>query len=205
VRDDDLDDEAWTSREVYALFGLAMYRCQVLETGLVNHMIAVRRRDGPALYRGQVPAVEAMLQERTMGKNVGEICRRLSVSERLASELQEAVKTRNWLAHRYFWERAAAFVTSKGKEKMMEELRDVIIPRLLEIDKHVEAETFAIMKQYGMTRETVQAEFDRLMTEVAQRGDGGFDWDQDAESGSEEATEGSPRSDPGGRRPPLSS
>jgi hypothetical protein len=170
VRDEDLDDEAWMSREVYALFGLAMYRCQVLETGLVNHLIALRLRDGPVMYRGQVEGVEAIFHGRTMGTNVTEICRRLSVSEALATELQEAVKTRNWLAHWYFWERANAFVTQEGKQEMMAELRDEVHPRLLEIKKHLEEETFAIMEQYGMSREVVQVEFDRLMIEGEESG-----------------------------------
>ena len=40
--------------------------------------------------------------------------------------VKRALEYRNWLAHHYFWERAAHFDSAKGRLSMVAELRDII-------------------------------------------------------------------------------
>ncbi|HEU5117661.1 MAG TPA: hypothetical protein VFT74_13620 [Isosphaeraceae bacterium] len=171
-----LSDKEWLTREVYALFGLAIYKCQVLEAQLVNHLVVLRLRDGPQLYRHQVPDLEGALQGRTMGTNVKAVLKALSLPESLVTGLQGALELRNWLAHHYFWERADRFITLAGMESMRTELGDEIVPQLNAVDAELTEATLEVSAAFGMTREVIEAELEQVMAEI--RDSGGIEWNR---------------------------
>jgi hypothetical protein len=150
---EDTDPESWLSREVYANFGLAMYCAQVLEHGIVNLAVWAGLRDGTITGREDMEADYIALFECTMGQlNTTLRSRRPDYSD-VEDGLRRALALRSFLAHRYFRERSAAFMTEDGRRHMIAELekaRDFLIEvdsklgpltaeilRLMGVDKHI--------------------------------------------------------------------
>jgi hypothetical protein len=110
-------------REVYAHFGLALYNAQVLEHGLANGMVFACKAAGRLPTVADFDNLLGSHFERTLGGLIRELRNHLSVKQPLAELLKSALTQRNWLAHRYFRERAATFMTERGCTSMIEELQ----------------------------------------------------------------------------------
>ena len=61
---------------------------------------------------------------KTLGGMVTELRKRATIAPEFESRLQRGVELRNWLTHRYFWERAGSILTWEGREQMILELRE---------------------------------------------------------------------------------
>ena len=74
----------------------------------------------------------------------------------LENRLHEAVKLRNWLAHRYFWERGINILTLEGREKMIFELQEKA-----DFFKELDAEFTAILEKWmfiqGISKEDIES------------------------------------------------
>jgi hypothetical protein len=71
-----LDRAEWEQREVYAKFGLAIYFCQVLEAGLVNYLVLLRRAsDGGTATAADVDELYVELFGNTFGRNMNNVRR----------------------------------------------------------------------------------------------------------------------------------
>lgn len=57
-----------------------------------------------------------------MGQLINELLKASIIKATFESDLRQALKQRNWLAHNYFWDRAGHLLTIKGREVMIEEL-----------------------------------------------------------------------------------
>jgi uncharacterized protein YukE len=79
--------------------------------------------------------------------------------------LKRALEYRNWLAHHYFWERAAHFDSAKGRLYMTTELQD-IIGFLDTLNNQVNSMLRGWLEAQGTGSETFQAEIERLMQEL---------------------------------------
>ena len=105
-------------KEVFAQFGLAYYMSQVLERG-----VAILYS---FLFGGvHTPKEFDELLTSRFKDTLGEITLRLEragAPAALIKDLRACLNLRNRLAHRYFWERAAAFVRPDGQLEMVEEL-----------------------------------------------------------------------------------
>ena len=159
MRDGDRDEHVKT---VYAHFGLAMYLAQVLEHGLANAMMSAEllpRRAGKPVPRKEWEAEFDVFMDQQYQQTLGRLIRALknvtSVPSDLEGLLSEALDRRNFLAHHYFRERAEAFMSWKGREKMIEELQgaqklfDNADARLTEIAK-------PLREKYGLTDERLR-------------------------------------------------
>ena len=110
-------------REVYAQFGLALYAAQVLEHGLANAMAF------SAIASDRLPTLEdydaflAQKLDRTLGGLIKDLRDHVEIDSALETILKVALLQRNWLAHRYFRERAEVFVSNHGCESMIRELQ----------------------------------------------------------------------------------
>ena len=116
-------------KTVYAQFGLALYLAQVLEHGLANALMFAEllpRRAGKPVPRKDWEAEfdEFMDQqfEQTLGRLVRGLRSATSVPADLEGLLTDALNTRNFLTHHFFRERAELFMSSDGREKMIQEL-----------------------------------------------------------------------------------
>jgi hypothetical protein len=147
---EEIDPESWHVREVYAKFGLAMYQGQVLEHEIVNLLSWTGINVGELATQEQADVNAVTLFAKTMGAlRMALLKRRLDLGH-LDDELMRAVKLRNFLAHGYFRERAAAFMTAEGRDRMIAEL-DQAIEFFREADAGLTPFTLRIIEAFGLT------------------------------------------------------
>lgn len=122
----DIDPEDLLAREVYAQFGLAIYTSQVLEHGLSTLVVWLGRCDGRCRAYKDTEAANVDLLRKTMGSVKEAHLERRPDIEHLDRHLVRAIRLRNFLAHEYFCERAAAFMTEGGRKQMIAEWKKAV-------------------------------------------------------------------------------
>lgn len=101
-RDDEMDDENYQTREVYAKFGLAVYFAQVLEAGVVNLLTIARIFPDRTATREDFTTVMENYFRRTFGSLRTAVTPYLGDDTALLNDLQRAVAQRNTLIHGYW-------------------------------------------------------------------------------------------------------
>jgi hypothetical protein len=162
-----LDDDSHT-RETYAHFGLAMYLAQVFEHGLVNAMVVARLPESNRIQRGSIDAFMDQKFEQTLGRLIRDLREFVEVPEALGDQMAEALRRRNWLAHAYFRERAAHFLTRSGRDQMISEL-EAAQELFHQTDRALEDVLAPIRERFGLTEEALQREIDRVRAEAERR------------------------------------
>lgn len=163
---EDIDPESWLTREVFANFGLAVYASQVLEHGIVNLVVLSGLRDGRYRSVDETDAENARLFRQTLGAVKNILLTRRPDIEHLDELLIRAVRLRNFLAHHYFRERAAAFVSGAGQARMIEELGQATA-FFEDVDERIKSLAMQIMEVTGL-----QAHLPEAMEEARQAGFG---------------------------------
>lgn len=121
---EEIDPESHHIREVYARYGLAMYQAQCVERQIAI-LLATEYGPGPKkITRAQYDELLQSHFERTLGGLLRELGKSISLPTDFEKTLRVALEKRNWLAHKYFWERVGHFVSSKGRDKMIMELQE---------------------------------------------------------------------------------
>ena len=151
---EEIDDESWQTREVYAKYGLAMYFAQCLETGLVNLLVALKLKDRDKITISDIDSLIGINYEKTLGKLIYSLKEAMEISEDIETNLKELLDIRNYLAHRYFRVKAIDFMKKDGRQHMLSEL-ECFISKLEGGDKKIESITAVIAEQYGITDETI--------------------------------------------------
>lgn len=160
----DVDADPGQIKEVYARFGLAMYQAQCLEQQLAL-ILATKYGPGPTkLSNVEFESVLDALFLRTFGQLVKEIGKLASLSEDEEGRLQEALSKRNWLAHRYFYDRSIDFLSESGREMMVEELQEVS-DFFHSLDELFTQRTMEYAETLGITQELVDLELNRLLVD----------------------------------------
>jgi hypothetical protein len=118
-----LDAESEQIREVYAMYGLAMYHAQCLERGLA---MAIAVLNSERLTTWDYDARLAENFESTFGQLVVRLEEMAGDKHRqLVAKLSSAVEGRNKLTLNYFWEKAVAFSSVEGRNEMLRELSSI--------------------------------------------------------------------------------
>lgn len=151
---EEMDDESWQTREVYAKYGLAMYFAQCLETGLVNLLVALKLKDRDKITISDIDSLIGINYEKTLGKLIYSLKEAMEISEDIETNLKELLDIRNYLAHRYFRVKAIDFMKKDGRRHMLSEL-ECFISKLEGGDKKIESITAVIAEQYGITDVTI--------------------------------------------------
>jgi hypothetical protein len=141
-------------KTVYAHFGLALYLAQILEHGLANALISAEllpRRTGKPVPKTQWEAEFDLFMNEQFNKPLGRLISGLrkatSVPVDLEALLTTALKTRNFLAHHFFRERAESFMSCDGREKMIKELESA--QRLFEAaDEKLTVESDSLRRRF---------------------------------------------------------
>lgn len=163
-----LDPESAQVRDVYAHYGLAMYWAQCLEQSIFQNLLffdhfpkAVASYTTPQSWADEFDRYE----ERELGKTMGRLIRRLSEAGQPTTSIEQllnaALKSRNWLAHGYFADRAIQFTVPDDREIMIAELEE-IQTKFKECAHQLDAVTLPAMHKYGLT----DAELARIHTEM---------------------------------------
>ena len=158
----DMNPEPEQNREVFARFGLAMYHAQCLERQLA---IILASKYGPDPSRLSSTEFEKILEDlfrRSLGQLVSNITTLSALSDDDEERLKKALEKRNWLAHRYFWDRAVELLSERGRAAMISELQDTA--HLFDsLDKFFTGKTFEWGASFGFTQELVDKEMMRLI------------------------------------------
>jgi len=151
-----IDPESHQVREVYAHFGLAMYHAQCLERTLAMALASVYRPTGQTFTKHQLRDLLEKNYLKTLGELVRQIRTTVPIDEQLEQFLNEALKKRNWLAHHYFWERAAAFCRPDKRKSMVAELLETA-DFFLKVDREFRGVLDRWLAKRGITPETLQS------------------------------------------------
>jgi hypothetical protein len=160
---EDLDAEADQIREVYARAGLALYGAQVLERGLAN--LVVVAQIGSEIRT--LEALDARWEEvfgLTMGRQLREALNVAEFSPGEIEQLHDALKSRNFLAHDYFWDRADELLSVAGRNRMLDELKK-LRQRFEDADGLLEPRIDKLSTRLGITREMRRQEVEKLLRE----------------------------------------
>ena len=121
IREEDLDDEAYQIKEVFAHYGRASYQGQVLERGLANVLTVARTYS----ESGTLDDFDQFMVEHlaaTMGRLITLLRAHLAGDEVLLVDLARVLTTRNRLTHRFFREHELNFASFTGRKQMLSEL-----------------------------------------------------------------------------------
>jgi hypothetical protein len=154
------------TREVYARYGLAMYFAQVVEHAIVNLMIALRLPERGALTKRDIDQFMDGAFAMTFGRLLK--LRRMGQSTHyLQRDLDQARDMRNWLAHRYFRDRAVQFMSPAGRVVMLQELDDATNV-FLEVNERLERLSAEVRAANNVGEDAVRQEYEQLLMEVQQ-------------------------------------
>lgn len=112
-------------REVFARFGLAVYQAQCFEREVV---FLLSTKYAPSSSTISVWRFDELLDsnaELVLGLQVDRLTAAANYEPAFVEKLKQAVKVRNCLAHRYWWERAVEFTSPDGRAQMLVELREM--------------------------------------------------------------------------------
>lgn len=159
---EEIDEESWQTREVYAKYGLAMYFAQCLETGIINLLVALKLKDRGKITRTDIDLFMEENYQKTLGILISSLKQEMKISEDLENDLKELLDIRNYLAHRYFRIKAFDFMNKNGRQHMISEL-DYFISKLESLDKKIESITGAILSKYCITDEMINKILEDLL------------------------------------------
>jgi len=158
-----MDDQQKSAqvRDVYAHFGLAVYLAQCLEQSIFLHLVFFEHfPKAIATFKSKESWISAFnaFESRELGQTMGKLIRRLKEAgqptEYIQVMLDEALQRRNWLAHGYFPDRAAALTLESGRERMIRELES-IQSLFIEVASQIDAITLPVARNYGLTEEVM--------------------------------------------------
>jgi hypothetical protein len=171
----DDDETGEHHKTVYAHFGLALYFAQCLEHGLVNALVyldLIPNHPRPVRTLNEwTSSFDGFMDkqfENTLGQLIARLRKIASVPDELRAKLIDAIKTRNWLAHDYFRERALEWVSQEGRDRMIAELEECQ-KKFLEADRLLDATGKPVREKYGFTDERLQQAYEEMLAKA--RGD----------------------------------
>lgn len=162
VDSDSPDDEL--IKEVYAHFGLCMYRAQVFESALINILTLLETSASKSPTRKTFDDFYKKHERLTFGQLMAALETHKILPARLAHKIRGLKAERDHLAHQYFRDHALEFQTVGRCRRMIEDLKARTV-RFITLDEQVtdfQNETFSRLgfdlAQYSKDYETALAE-----------------------------------------------
>lgn len=134
---EDLDDESYQVREVYAQFGLTSYAAQVMERGVINLLAMFANINDSQASATKFDQHYLRYAAMTLGVLIKELKKHFAQEVDTFQALDAALPLRNAIAHNFFWDKSIAFTVSAGRESMLAELIEML-ERFRETDRLVE-------------------------------------------------------------------
>lgn len=150
-------------KEVYAFFGLAFYKANVLEHGVLNLAVAL-------LWQGNLGVDDVnRLYESFDTKTFGHILRvakeRYTFSIEFSQELDQALAHRNHLAHGFFKKHDINLMSKSGRKAMIDELIDICM-HLAKVDKIMDEYWMSAWEEHGITKEWMEKQMQECVKAV---------------------------------------
>lgn len=157
---EEVSPEAATRREMFAIFGRAVYFCQCFERQLAIMAATMFNKEfGPADLEKRDSFFEANFRK-TCGQIIYELKKTIRMGDRLSGRILEALKHRNLLIHNYFWNKVDQMRTMEGQKEIIEELRH-IGDMIHSLDEELTALSLQWCEKAGVSKETIEAEMEK--------------------------------------------
>ncbi|MBI2754554.1 MAG: hypothetical protein HYX46_13760 [Betaproteobacteria bacterium] len=158
VMADEPDDDL--IREMYAKFGLAYYQSECLHRELC---IVLAWSGLPSRELITRPRVEERLAQ-AFSLTLGDVVTKLDsvLPTELAGEMREAVETRNFLAHQFWFERAHLMFSVKNVQQLIAEL-DEYASMFDRLDARVSVWSEPMHARLGLTEEVLEQSSSRIL------------------------------------------
>lgn len=174
----DLDPESEQIREVYAHYGLAMYWAQCFEQSIFQHLLffdhfpkARQTYTTPENWAEDFDRYEAQELGQTMGKLIRRLREVGQPTDSIESALAKVLKSRNWLAHGYFADRAVEFTDPDGRESMIQEL-DKLRDSFRACTDELDAISMPAARKFGLTDDVLAKVLAEMKSAYACRNNG---------------------------------
>lgn len=149
----ELPDDGSRQKEVYARFGLTAYKAQVFDHALVNLLSVAGIVDG-RMSHDEIDQCFESFFKKTSGQLVNAISGQSHLDIHDLEKCRVAVAERNRLIHRFFREHAENFMTSKGQQRILDDLGD-IADLIQDADNACQRVMIRIGTPYGFTEEAI--------------------------------------------------
>lgn len=158
------DIESGDEKEVFAFYGLASFNAQCAEKALVNFAMGYKLLDESALTQEQWLELYSELNSKTFGRLLGQIKRRVDLSEPLLTHLDDTLQKRNWLAHDFFYDYAIQMGDYDGRIQMITELQSLIV-KFQVADLAIEKLNSLVWQKFGIDELWIQNELSSRQSE----------------------------------------
>lgn len=159
-------------KEVYAHYGLAMYRAQCVEQSIVQLLIffdffpqKVPHYTSNEQWETDFDSFTGDLSSKTMGQLIKKLRDLNALDANGDAKLSDALKKRNRLAHSFFVDHALAFLSEEGRLAMVKEL-EACTSYFNEVEDILNPITYALCEKYGLTKEKLRDIELQLFTEA---------------------------------------
>ncbi|WP_030833367.1 hypothetical protein [Streptomyces hygroscopicus] len=166
---DDEYDNGTDHKTLYALFGLAIFKANVLEHTLVNTLALARiitaEEQGEKLIRD--PWAQGFKD--MMGKLIKRAEPYVSAYPEVVDDLTSSLKRRNFLVHHFWRERIQEMVSESSRAKLCADLK-ADCRLFTQTDERLTERVFdPLARKRGITPEMIQAQFEKERREAMKR------------------------------------
>lgn len=155
-------DKSEHCKEIYAYFGLAMFKAQCVESSITQMLIFCDLYEKEAKvsinqseWEVKFDAFDQQLSAKPMGRLIRHL-KSLNVIDLKTEELlKEALTRRNFLAHGYFFKRGLEFLSHSGREKMITELSEYGL-FFENVEDVLNPLSMKMGKKYGLTEKVLE-------------------------------------------------
>lgn len=151
-------------KEVYAHSGLALFWAQCFEHTLQNILLIHSRISGRCVTLTDLDGYEETIARQTLGRLLRDVRQHVSFSDDAEQLISTAHQNRNFLAHRFFKDRATEWYSFDGRKRLLDEL-DQMQKSFRIADTVASAICRAMGRVIGITDEVIDAEVERLETQ----------------------------------------
>lgn len=167
-REDGLDDHNYQVREVYAQYGLSSYLGQVMEKGVVNLLTLHANVESANPTQQSFDTYFEKFAGYTLGRLISAVEKTFPAEVETIAALRQALPIRNSLAHDFFWDRAALFMSFAGREAMLAEIINMHDP-FQTTDQLVSALVRRVAEAGGITAEQFEANLSSALDELQEQ------------------------------------
>lgn len=141
-------------KELYAFFGLAFYKANILEQGVVNLAVALMAQGNLGVTVGDVNRLYDSFDTKTFGPVLRIAKERYSFTSEFSKKLDQALSYRNYLAHGFFKQHDINHMSEDGRKIMIDELIEIWM-HLAEADRIIDEYWMSAWEANGITKEWI--------------------------------------------------
>jgi hypothetical protein len=166
---DDEYDDGTDTKTLYALFGLAIYKANVLEHTLVNTLAMVKLIRAEEQGERLISDPWAQGFKDMMGKLIRRAEPYVNAYPEVIDDLTRSLKQRNFLVHHFWRERIQETIAESGRAKMCADLK-VDCRLFTQTDERLTERVFnPLARKRGITPEMVVAQYAKERREAMKR------------------------------------